>query len=458
MTFKSSLLLAFRLIFPHFFKGIDKDSSAPKTSKVHNSRKNIFSAICCIGISIVPLIVVLVVSDGMINGMTKRIVELSSFHVQAIQLKAKKDPSENLAYLTQMAKEIERVQGVTEAYVERSGMVLVAGKEERSGATIRSVESKLLTQNNSFKELFTVHEGSLEFKSKKSAIIGNVLAEKIGVKVGDVLRVITMKNSASGAVLPQVSTFVVDGIISCGYHELDSLWVFVPLETGFSLLAANVSRIFIGINTTDAFSNDLYVAQRGIDNILNRDFAVYNWNNLNESQYANFRTSKILLLFIMFLIVLVASVNISSALIMLVMEHKKEIALLKSIGGSPKGITTAFVMVGFFMGLCGVALGIPVGFLCALNVNEILNWIEQILNLFARLIYNIKCLLPGFYGEFLPITLLNPEYYLTEFQVELPFIESLVIVFGTLLLSIIASIVPAIKAGKEKPLETLRKI
>ena len=158
MTLKSSFLYAIR-----FF-----------TSKTR-SRKNLLASMFCVGLSIIPIIVVIVVSDSMIDGMTERIIELSSFHIQAIQYRADTDAKKEIAFLADTAEKIKKVPGVKNAYAERSGMVLVAGKTARSGATVRAVESDLLTSNPSFSRLFTVHEGTLELKTPKSAVIGQAL-------------------------------------------------------------------------------------------------------------------------------------------------------------------------------------------------------------------------------------------------------------------------------------------
>ncbi len=121
----------------------------------------------------------------------------------------------------------------------------------------------------------------------------------------------------------------------------------------------------------------------------------------------------------MFLIVLVASVNISSALVMLVMERRKEIGILKSIGASPSGITFAFLLAGFLTGLGGVLCGIPLGILCALNVNSILYYFEKMINFFSYFSYTLN----NTGGQFIPVRLLDPAYYLETIPVELPLLE-----------------------------------
>ena len=436
MTLKSSFLYAIR-----FF-----------TSKTR-ARKNLLASMFCVGLSIIPLIVVIVVSDSMIDGMTERIIELSSFHIQAIEYRADSDAKKEIAFLADTAEKIKNISGVKNAYAERSGMVLVAGKTARSGATVRAVEADLLTANPSFSRLFTVHEGTLELKTPKSAVIGQALSKKIGAGIGDSIRLISARTLSDGKIVPKVVTFTVEGICSCGYQELDALWIFVPLETGFDILATSVSRLFIGVETDDAFSPDLYRIQNQIAALTKKDFSVYNWEQLNDSTYTNFRTSKVLLVLIMFLIVLVASVNISSSLVMIVMERRRETAILKSVGANHAGIRNAFILTGFFTGLGGVLIGTPVGILCGLKVHEIILFMEKAVNFFMELAANLSFSKK----ELIPVKLLNPEYYMSYIPVKIPVAEIALIAAGTLVLSVIVSILPAVKAGREKPLEIMRK-
>ena len=152
-----------------------------------------------------------------------------------------------------------------------------------------------------------------------------------------------------------------------------------------------------------------------------------------------------MLVFVMMMIMLVASVNISSAIIMLVMERQKEIAILKSIGGTPRGITLSFLMAGLACGCGGIIFGLPVGIILTLLSNQLISGLEHLINFFTRL----------FHGS--EVILMDPAYYLQEIPVEIPFNQIMLIIAGVLILSILVSYLPAKKAGKEKPLDILRK-
>lgn len=425
----------------------------PKDSALTNARKSLLGAVFCIALSLIPLTVVLVVTDGMIEGITNRIVGLSSFHMQAVQVRNYSNTDDNLLALETMAQKFLENPKVLNTYIERQGTVLAAGKTGRSGATVRAVEDKLFTENKAFAEYLEVVEGSASFSSKKSCVIGKKIAELLGLSVGDTIRLISTKTMASGSVIPKFSNYTVEGIVSSGYQEIDALWVFIPLESGFEYLSSAASSIYVGIEVENPFDADFYSIAYNLDSTLTPGFSLYTWHDFNQSQYENFASTKLMLLFVMFLIVLVASVNISSALVMLVMEKRKDIAILKSLGASNGGIGLSFVLTGGAAGLLGTIIGIPLGLLCAVNINSIITLFENIINIFNKLIYFIADK-----GEYIPISLLDPAYYLETIPVVISGKEIGIIIVGTILLSILVSIIPAKKAGKEKPLDIIRKI
>ena len=102
----------------------------------------------------------------------------------------------------------------------------------------------------------------------------------------------------------------------------------------------------------------------------------------------------------------------------------------------------------------GVLLGLPVGLLASVNANQIVQFVERIVNVFAKAGYLLKGV-PA--SEITAIKLMDPAYYLQEIPVDLPFAQILLIAAATILLSLIVSVIPAVKAGKEKPLDILRK-
>jgi lipoprotein-releasing system permease protein len=443
MTVKASLLFAFRLIFP-------------KTGKNSTARKSLSGALICIGISLVPLIVVLTVSNGMIQGMTERIIGLSSSHLEAFIMKDSETAS-SAESMQEFADYMAGTEGVTAAYPEVDAAALAAGSNYRTGVQVRAVQPDIFMRNNSFRTLFKVTDGQYDdFKAgTKTAVVGQKTAELLKLKKGSSFRLITAAVGNNGSVLPKTAVFKVAAVVSSGYQELDSMWVFIPLDVSYAVIKPGAGQYCILMDTADAFSPDLVRIQKICENAAGRIANVYRWDELNQSEYENFSSTKVMLIFIMLLIVLVASVNISSSLVMLVMERRREIAIMKSLGASPHGIMLSFLLTGMAAGCGGVFIGLPLGLLCAVNVNKLVHFLEKMVNTAAEFVY----LLSGHnVMEFSHINLMDPAYYLTEIPVTIPFTDIAVIVVSTILLSLAVSVIPAYKAGREKPLETLRKV
>ena len=447
MTFKSSLMFAKSLIFPR----AEKKSSA---------RRSLWGALLCIGLSIVPLVVVLSVTNGMIQGMTDRIIGLSSSHIQSY-VSSKLSDVKTVDTYCAYADEYTKIKGVKNAYPEIGVTALAAGSNARTGIQIRAMQKDIFVKNKSFQELLTVVEGDISLyvnqneseNGEKNAVIGQKMAEILDLHPGDTFRIITIR-TVNGRQSPKLTSFKVSAVVSSGYQELDALWVFIPIETAYSFVSLANASYTIMLETEDAFSADLVRIQQQLKKTFGKYANIYRWDQVHASEFENFASTKVMLVFIMILIVLVASINISSAIVMLVMERRKEIAILKSIGATPSGITVSFMLTGMTCGLGGLLIGLPFGLLAAVNSNEILLFLEKVVNFAAKICYFIKGVPVN---EITAIKLMDPAYYLQTIPVLLPFGQIMIIRVSTVLLSLLVSIIPSVKAGKEKPLDILRK-
>ena len=422
----------------------------PKSEKKSIARKSLFGAVLCIGLSIVPLVVVTSVTNGMIDGMTERIIGLSSSHIQAY-VAPNIGKVKNLENFLEYAKEAGEIRGVKAVYPEIEISAIAAGKSSRSGIEIRAVEKDIFTKNQSFAKLFEVCEGQLsdfinspEGEKRSPAVIGKKMAEDLGLHSGDVFRIITTKSSGA-RIVPKLTSFTVTAVVSSGYQELDQFWVFIPLEAAYSSLSMESASFHIMMETSDAFSPELVAIQNRAADFFGRYANVYRWDQIHTAEFENFSSTKVMLVFVMMLIVLVATVNISSAIVMLVMERQKEIAILKSIGAKPRGITFAFLLAALACGAGGLVIGLPVGILLTVYSNQLVQGLESAVNWFSSI---------GGGGQ---VHLMDPAYYLSEIPVEIPVNQVILIAVAVLLLSLLVSYLPSRKAGREKPLDILRK-
>jgi lipoprotein-releasing system permease protein len=312
-------------------------------------------------------------------------------------------------------------------------------------------------RNKSFAKLFEVCQGDLaafvnpdENEKRPPVVIGKKMAEDLELHPGDTFRIITTRTVGSGSgndnkIVPKLSSFRIVAVVSSGYQELDQFWVFIPLEAAYSSLSMESATYNVMIETEDAFSPELVAVQRRLADSFGRYANVYRWDQIHTAEFENFSSTKVMLVFVMMLIVLVATVNISSAIVMLVMERQKEIAILKSIGATPRGITSAFLLAAMACGAGGLVLGLPVGIVLTIFSNQIVHGLERVVNWVSTM---------GGGGE---VHLMDPAYYLSEIPVEIPVNQVILIAVAVLLLSVLVSYLPSRKAGREKPLDILRK-
>lgn len=417
------LSIALRCLFP---KSHQKRTEA---------EKSLLGALFAVGISIVPLVVVMNVSQGMISGISARLIELSGLHMQVMPYF---DGNVEVALRDfETVKEgLEKIPGITGAFSEVNCIALAAGKTARNGVSLRGVDEALL-QRESFRSLLEVSHGELAFPRENSVVLAHSLAEKIGASVDDKIRVITISGK-DGKVLPKISVFQVSGIVTCGYNELDSLWAFVPLKSAVSISQAGGFSPYLTIACEDAFSHQFAEIRKTAEDILPTGYYLSSWDEVHSTEFENFRSTKILLLLITVLIILVASINISSALIMLITERQKEIGILKSCGTSSKDILLIFLFVGLLTGIFGLMVGLPLGILVAKNANFLINFIERMINIFGD------------------VHLLDPTYYLRDFTVEISSVLTVQVVVGVIILVTVVSLFPALRAAKEKPVKMLR--
>ena len=404
--------------------------------RAHEGVRYLRGAATGIAVSLIPIIVTLIVADGMIRGIIDRYLELGTGHIQVFDLTR----SDNIEELTEKIKSHSGIRGV---WLEQRGMGIIAGRNGRSGVTVRALDPSFWDYPGSA-ALLKIIDGVNKPQGANDIVLGESLAENIGVKIGDTVRLMTVRTTDDSRMSPRTAAFIVRGIISCGYNELDALWCITNLEGGQRIFSTEHSSSSLIVKIDDPYKKaDDFVWK--LYETLGNGHSIYSWKELLRSQYSSYETTRQLLLFIMALIVVVAAVNVSSATSMLVLERQKDIAVLKVSGASVKGITDIFIWGSFLTGLTGSVVGISLGLLLGSNINILIRSLENILSFFSGLFNGgeVKILDPGFYLETIPIIIDWNAVF--------------IIGFFAILCSVIASWIPAYKAGKLKPMDLLRK-
>ncbi|MCL2210863.1 MAG: ABC transporter permease [Treponema sp.] len=389
-----------------------------------------------IAVSLVPIIVTLIVADGMIRGITDRYMELGTGHLQVVDYNDYGGEDETIKY-------ISGLDGVRGIWKEQHGMGMIAGKSGKTGVTVRAIEPSFWDEKGSLSFLKII-DGTNKPETDRDIVLGETLAQNLGVRAGDTVRLMTVIPTQDGRMSPRTASFTVRGILSCGYNELDALWCITNYEGAKRVFSSEQSSSTYIIKIDDPYKKaDDFVMELHVK--LPASYSIFTWKDLLRSQYSSYQTTRQLLLFIMALIVIVAAVNVSSATSMLALERQRDIAVLKVAGSGVRGITDIFLWGSFLTGLIGGLIGIIAGLLIGSHINEILKLLEKIINIFTGLFNGneVKILDPGFYLETIPIII--------------DWNAVLIIWLFTILCSVTASLIPAVKAGKLKPMELLRK-
>lgn len=425
---------------------------APGTRR---GRARLIGAVLGVAVSMIPLVVVQQVADGMISGIVDRFIETGTYHIRgSARLPVTPEEADTL-----MAR-VRTIPGVQSATLERQGFGLVYSDTGRSGVTLRAVPQQFWDDDPALQRLLAVEAGTFDLQSDDAIILGVEIAGRLGVSPGDEIRVLTVRPLGDGRMLPRVSRFTVTGVVSTGYRDLDRLWSFIPLERGRRVIPEESAQEIAGIKVTDPYSLPNPLVRRGAAGLFSRrevrgmeqtlqavratlgvGWFAQDWYHAEQGRYISFLTSRNLLAFVMALIIAVAAINISSALVLLVVEKGDEIAVLRALGVSRGQIALIFVLCGAGVGVVGALVGAVTGVMLAVNVNTILGALERVMNILA--------------GR--PVELLSADFYLEEIPVVLSSGPLFAAVFLAMLLAVAAALVPARRAAKIPPDQVLRR-
>ncbi|MDR1933171.1 MAG: FtsX-like permease family protein [Spirochaetales bacterium] len=429
MRIKVSLLIAGRYL---------------KSAGAGGCLRRIRGAILSVALSLIPLIVVMEVSDGMIQGITARYLELGTYHLQAVA-------GRDIEMTESGFPRLEELPGVSLAVRERQGVALAYSREGRGGVTIRAVPHDIWEKDAGLRTYMEIRAGAFDLSTADSAVVGAEIAARLRVQPGDRIKVLTTRSFSAESLMPRVSTFIVRGVVSTGYQELDKLWIYIPLERGDRIMSRQTSRQIIGIKIDEPFG-PLSALSWELRGILPQGFRLFTWNELEYAQYMSFQTTRYLLVFIMALIICVAAVNIFSSLVMIQIEKREEIAILKSLGMSGAEISGVFIFLGLIVGCVGTFLGVASGLAISVSINQIIAAVETCVN-GARDFLRGLLFLPG--AE--RVRIFNPDFYLEHIPITVNLRDLALAAGFSLLVALLAAWIPSRGAGKIRPLEVLRR-
>ena len=276
--------------------------------------------------------------------------------------------------------------------------------------------------------------GSLEnLNEKNSIVIGSLLAANLGVYAGDEINITTsdIRTSIIGSYPISVNLKIV-GIYELK-TEIDQYMTFISHETAQKLKNLKTNQtISIRLKTKNLFEADR-ISANVITAINQEDLSYISWKSTHGTLFEAIKFEKLLISLMLFLIVAVASILVLSTVVMTVKSKEREIGILQTIGATKRQIILIFFTQGIFVSFIGIFIGLILGFICTLNLNNLISLIESILG---------RNLLEAYFINYFP-------YYIDYFQI-------LIICFISLIISLCASLIPSFRAVKLNPVEILR--
>ena len=383
---------------------------------------SLISVISVLGVAVgvMALIVVLSVYTGFTEGLRDQIIGINA-HILVQKFGGEIDNPD------QLQKEVLSIDGVVAATPYIYGQALISSGNSSTGIVLRGIDPesagkviKLESQmlNGSVMDLAADH-------GLPAIILGKDLAAQLRVTAGRKIRLISPNGPLTPmGVLPKVRICLVTGIFETGMYEYDSTMGFVNLTTARNLAGMDRGVHGLEIRVTDVDKANMTAA--AIKKQLGNVYSVRDWMQINQNLFAALKLEKIGIFIALDLIILVAALNIISALVMVVMEKTRDIAILKSMGATTGSIMRIFFYQGAVIGLSGTVLGVFSGLgLCALLKR-----------------YKI-------------IELPSNVYPMSTMPVKVVPMDVTVIAISAILITLAATLYPSWKASKIRPAEAL---
>lgn len=265
-------------------------------------------------------------------------------------------------------------------------------------------------------------------------LLGAALARALRAEVGDKVTLVVPQATATPAgILPRLKRFTLAGVFEIGMHDYDAALALVHLED-----AARLFRIQEGVSGIRIKVDDMFAAPRISREILRglpEHYAAVDWTQQHVNFFQALKTEKIVMYVILMLIVAVAAFNIISTLVMVVTDKAADVAILRTLGLTPRGIMSIFIVQGTVIGFVGTLLGLLGGVQLATHIDTLVPAIEQF-----------------FQTQFLPPDI----YYISELPSDMRWPDVIRIAVIAFTLCLLSTLYPAWRASRTQPAEVLR--
>lgn len=379
-----------------------------------------------IALGVMTLITVLSVMNGFERELRERILGMISHAtIQGYDGRFPDWPG-----VLERARAHPRVVGAA-PFVEQETMLRA---RRTAGAMIRGIDPASEPEVSEI--LAMMRSGSLDdlAPGRWQVVLGVGLATRLGVGPGDSVTIFAPEIRATPVgVVPQVRRFEVSGLFEAGVHEYDTALALIHLEDAQRLfrLGEDIGGIRLKL---DDMMRARWIA-RDLSAELPGFYQVRDWTQQHANFFRAVQTEKTVMFIILSLIIAVAAFNIISTLVMVVTDKQADIAILKTMGLSPRGVMAIFMIQGSLIGVIGTVIGVIAGIILALNVESVVAAIENLMSI-----------------EFLSAEV----YYISDLPSELRASDVMRFAGLALMLSLLSTIYPSWRAARTEPVEGLR--
>ncbi|NOX08720.1 MAG: lipoprotein-releasing ABC transporter permease subunit [Gammaproteobacteria bacterium] len=380
-----------------------------------------------IALGVMALITVLSVMNGFEEELRSRILGMAAHGT----ISASGRGLDNWQEIIKQVRAHETVEGAA-PYIR--GEVMITHGKQVAGVVLRGILPQQEPAVSDFDKVMKKGELTSLVAGKYGIIMGKELAWTLGVDVGDRVTIVSPQSIVTPAGgLPRLRRFIVTGLFEAGMYEYDRGVVLTHMADAARLFRMQDQVTGIRLRFDNMFDAPAIV--RNIANEMQGYYRISDWTQQHTNFFRAIKTEKQVMFVILALIVAVAAFNIVSTLVMVVTDKQSDIAILRTLGLSPRSVMGVFLVQGIIIGLVGTLLGVLSGIALANNVETLVPAIER------------------FFGvQFLP-----PDvYYISQLpsQLEMTDVGSIAVV--SLVLSFLATLYPAWSAARTHPVEALR--
>jgi lipoprotein-releasing system permease protein len=393
----------------------------------------------CVGVA--ALIVILSVMNGFESELRDRLLSLSApvrvtaapAYAQGTAAAANGELSAAQPNWGRIAQLVRSTPGVMDAAPYAEVQALAVHRSEMVPVLLRGVDPSAPA---TIAELgHTIAQGRLEdlIGRPGRAIVGEVIAERLGLAPGDSLTLLVPTVGDDGTPAPRLRELQVAGVFEVGLQDHDATLIFAALGDIRDLGPAGTVSEGLRVRVQEVLAAPVVAARLRAQ--LPRTLEVSDWTRDNANYFRAIRIEKTMMSLILLLIVAVAAFNIVAMLVMVVTDKRTDIAILRTFGAAPRRVMGIFITQGLVIGWLGVALGAVLGLLLALHVDTLVPFLEHTFR----------------------FQIMDADvYYITAIPSEVHWGNVAVIALAALLLTALATIYPAIRAARTAPAEALR--